>query len=161
MIHAVGPVWSGGNRGRGGAAGRLLSRRARSRGRQHALTSIAFPAISTGVYRFPPTSRRASRSAPSLPRSPPHPRGIAQRDLLLLRARKRGASQGGVRGIGAGLVRPPLAGERRASNLRLHVQPHDPVLQPRLRRRIDFQAPPDRGPARCGGANVASFNSVL
>jgi O-acetyl-ADP-ribose deacetylase len=52
VIHAVGPVWQGGGRGEDQA---LASCYARSieLGRVHGLASIAFPAISTGVYRFP------------------------------------------------------------------------------------------------------------
>ena len=52
VIHAVGPVWQGGNRGEDEA---LASCYARSieLGHAHGLASIAFPAISTGVYRFP------------------------------------------------------------------------------------------------------------
>jgi O-acetyl-ADP-ribose deacetylase len=53
VIHAVGPVWSGGNK----REDELLAscyRTALSLASQHRLTSIAFPAISTGVYSFPP-----------------------------------------------------------------------------------------------------------
>jgi O-acetyl-ADP-ribose deacetylase (regulator of RNase III) len=52
VIHAVGPVWQGGNRGEDEA---LASCYARSieLSQAHGLASIAFPAISTGVYRFP------------------------------------------------------------------------------------------------------------
>lgn len=53
VIHAVGPVWSGGNKGEQ----ELLAscyRTALSLAAAHKLNSIAFPAISTGVYRFPP-----------------------------------------------------------------------------------------------------------
>ncbi|MDO5631428.1 MAG: O-acetyl-ADP-ribose deacetylase [Paracoccus sp. (in: a-proteobacteria)] len=53
VIHTVGPVWHGG--GQGEAA--LLASAYRSSlkvARQAGLRSIAFPAISTGVYRFPP-----------------------------------------------------------------------------------------------------------
>src|SRR3954470_5600138 len=52
VIHAVGPVWSGGGR----SEDVLLAscyRTALTLARTHALASIAFPAISTGVYRFP------------------------------------------------------------------------------------------------------------
>jgi O-acetyl-ADP-ribose deacetylase (regulator of RNase III) len=52
VIHAVGPVWNGGQRGED----ELLAscyRRSIELCNQHSLTSIAFPAISTGVYRFP------------------------------------------------------------------------------------------------------------
>jgi O-acetyl-ADP-ribose deacetylase len=52
VIHAVGPVWSGGGRGE---ADLLAScyRTALTLAADHGLQSIAFPAISTGVYRFP------------------------------------------------------------------------------------------------------------
>lgn len=52
MIHAVGPVWQGGSRGEDEA---LASCYARSieLGYAQGLASIAFPAISTGVYHFP------------------------------------------------------------------------------------------------------------
>jgi O-acetyl-ADP-ribose deacetylase len=52
VIHAVGPVWNGGQRGED----ELLAscyRRAIELCRANNLGSIAFPAISTGVYRFP------------------------------------------------------------------------------------------------------------
>jgi O-acetyl-ADP-ribose deacetylase (regulator of RNase III) len=52
VIHTVGPVWHGGAHGET----ELLASCYRSSlglAREHALTSIAFPAISTGVYRFP------------------------------------------------------------------------------------------------------------
>jgi O-acetyl-ADP-ribose deacetylase (regulator of RNase III) len=52
VIHAVGPVWNGGTQGED----RLLaSCYATAIGlcRTNNLTSIAFPAISTGIYRFP------------------------------------------------------------------------------------------------------------
>jgi O-acetyl-ADP-ribose deacetylase (regulator of RNase III) len=52
VIHAVGPVWNGGERGED----ELLAscyRRSIELCRENNLTSIAFPAISTGVYRFP------------------------------------------------------------------------------------------------------------
>jgi O-acetyl-ADP-ribose deacetylase (regulator of RNase III) len=52
VIHVVGPVWSGGTRGepellQGCYAGALRL------AREHGLTSIAFPSISTGAYRYP------------------------------------------------------------------------------------------------------------
>src|SRR6516225_3692190 len=53
VIHAVGPVWGGGNKGEDD----LLSscyRTALALAAAQRLSSIAFPAISTGVYRFPP-----------------------------------------------------------------------------------------------------------
>jgi O-acetyl-ADP-ribose deacetylase len=60
VIHAVGPVWSGGGKGEE----ELLAscyRTALDLAAAHRLASLAFPAISTGVYRFPPD--RAARIA--------------------------------------------------------------------------------------------------
>ena len=52
VIHAVGPVWHG---GRAGEAELLSSayREAMRLADQHRLRSIAFPAISTGIYGYP------------------------------------------------------------------------------------------------------------
>lgn len=53
VIHTVGPVWHGGGRGEDevlAACYRNTLALARDRG----LRSLAFPAISTGAYRFPP-----------------------------------------------------------------------------------------------------------
>jgi len=53
VIHTVGPVWHGG----GAGEERLLAscyRGSLALARTHGLRSVAFPAISTGVYRFPP-----------------------------------------------------------------------------------------------------------
>jgi len=52
VIHAVGPVWAGGNRGEDGALASCY-RRALELCQTHGLASVAFPAISTGIYRFP------------------------------------------------------------------------------------------------------------
>jgi O-acetyl-ADP-ribose deacetylase (regulator of RNase III) len=52
VIHAVGPVWHGGSQGEDEALASCY-RRAIELGQAHGLASIAFPAISTGVYRFP------------------------------------------------------------------------------------------------------------
>ena len=52
VIHTVGPVWHGGGRGEE----ELLAgcyRNCFALAEQHGLESIAFPAISTGVYSFP------------------------------------------------------------------------------------------------------------
>lgn len=60
VIHAVGPVWHGGGQGEDAAlAGAYRSSLAIAR--DHALGSIAFPAISTGIYGFP--ADRAARVA--------------------------------------------------------------------------------------------------
>jgi O-acetyl-ADP-ribose deacetylase (regulator of RNase III) len=52
VIHAVGPVWQGGT---AGEAELLAScyRRALELAAAHGLASLAFPAISTGIYGFP------------------------------------------------------------------------------------------------------------
>lgn len=53
VIHTVGPVWHGGQRGEA----ELLARCYRSSmalASEHALQRIAFPAISCGIYGYPP-----------------------------------------------------------------------------------------------------------
>ena len=59
VIHTVGPIW----RGAGDEDALLVScyRNAFALARAHGLASIAFPAISTGAYGFPP--ERAARIA--------------------------------------------------------------------------------------------------
>jgi O-acetyl-ADP-ribose deacetylase len=60
VIHTVGPVWQGGDHGEP----ELLAscyRRSIALCHQHAFASVAFPAISTGIYRFP--ADRAARIA--------------------------------------------------------------------------------------------------
>ncbi len=74
VIHAVGPIWYGGNRGE---EDQLAScyRRALELCRTSNLSSVAFPAISTGAFRFPAdraasiavtTTVKTLSSAPSL-----------------------------------------------------------------------------------------------
>ena len=77
IIHAVGPVWNGG----GSDEDALLAgcyRTALDLAAQARLASIAFPAISTGVYGFP--ADRAARIAVSTVQAElsAAPRGIAQ-----------------------------------------------------------------------------------
>lgn len=60
VIHTVGPVWGGGERGED----RLLAscyRNSLALAADHGLASIAYPAISTGIFGFPPD--RAARIA--------------------------------------------------------------------------------------------------
>src|SRR5436189_4203254 len=75
VIHTVGPVWRGGGHGEQ----RLLAdcyRNSLRLAQEHGLRSIAFPAISTGVYGFPPepaariavNSAREFLAAGSVPR---------------------------------------------------------------------------------------------
>ncbi len=60
VIHAVGPVWSGGQAGEDEALASCYRTSLRLAD-AHGLRSVAFPAISTGVYRFP--LERATRIA--------------------------------------------------------------------------------------------------
>ena len=53
VIHTVGPVWHGGDAGEVEALASCY-RRSLELALDEGLASIAFPAISTGVYRFPP-----------------------------------------------------------------------------------------------------------
>ena len=52
VIHTVGPVWSGGSHGEGGLLENCY-RNSLALAREAGVRTIAFPAISTGVYRFP------------------------------------------------------------------------------------------------------------
>ena len=52
VIHTVGPVWSGGKRNEAGLL-RSCYRRSMEVAHQAGVKTIAFPCISTGVYRFP------------------------------------------------------------------------------------------------------------
>ncbi|HEY1747499.1 MAG TPA: O-acetyl-ADP-ribose deacetylase [Xanthobacteraceae bacterium] len=60
VIHAVGPVWSGGQKGEDEHLASCY-RAALGLAAGNRFGSLAFPAISTGVYRFPPD--RAARIA--------------------------------------------------------------------------------------------------
>jgi O-acetyl-ADP-ribose deacetylase len=72
VIHAVGPVWNGGGEGED----YLLAgcyRSALALTREHSLASIAFPSISTGVYRFPADRAAGIAVATVLRESEQHP----------------------------------------------------------------------------------------
>lgn len=60
VIHTVGPVWNGGGLGEDDLLASCY-RRSLELCQKHGLTSVAFPAISTGIYRFP--ADRAARIA--------------------------------------------------------------------------------------------------
>jgi O-acetyl-ADP-ribose deacetylase (regulator of RNase III) len=53
VIHAVGPVWSGGTRSEPDLLRRAYEKSFELARTQGQIRSIAFPAISTGAYRFP------------------------------------------------------------------------------------------------------------
>lgn len=75
VFHAVGPVWRGGSHGED----ELLAgcyRRSLELAREHGVRSIAFPAISTGVYGFP--SERAARVALAAVRAHIDASGVSQ-----------------------------------------------------------------------------------
>lgn len=60
VIHTVGPVWTGGDAGEDALLASCY-RESLARAREVAAESVAFPAISTGVYGFP--ADRAARIA--------------------------------------------------------------------------------------------------
>ncbi len=62
VIHTVGPVWQGGNRGEEGLL-RSCYENSLKLAEAKGIKSLAFPSISTGAYRFP--IERASRIAVS------------------------------------------------------------------------------------------------
>jgi O-acetyl-ADP-ribose deacetylase (regulator of RNase III) len=72
VIHAVGPVWEGGSHGEDGLLASCF-RAALGLARDHGLRSMAFPAISCGIYGFPAeraaeiTMRTISEELPTCP----------------------------------------------------------------------------------------------
>lgn len=60
VIHTVGPVWHGGKKNEDDLLANCY-RNSLALAAQHSIRTIAFPCISTGVYRFP--SERAARIA--------------------------------------------------------------------------------------------------
>ncbi len=53
VIHTVGPVWQGGQQGEDGLLASCY-RKSLELAREYTIKTIAFPAISTGAYNFPP-----------------------------------------------------------------------------------------------------------
>lgn len=80
VIHTVGPVWQGGDRGEA----ELLAacyRNSLALAERHGLESIAFPAISCGIYGYPP-EQAAAIAVAELRR--PRPAGSSLRQALLV-----------------------------------------------------------------------------
>jgi O-acetyl-ADP-ribose deacetylase len=81
VFHAVGPVWNGGDHGED----ELLAgcyRKCLELAREHSAKSIAFPAISTGVFGFP--AERAARIAVETVKAHMDASGVERVDLCAL-----------------------------------------------------------------------------
>ena len=76
VIHTVGPVWQGGD---GGEADLLAAcyRRSLEIMQENALATIAFPAISTGIFGYPPDAA-AEVAVRTVAETLPQTRGLTQ-----------------------------------------------------------------------------------
>src|SRR4029079_6879509 len=79
VIHTVGPVWGGGTRGEPASLRRCYEQ-SLALAAAHGLRSIAFPSISTGVYRYP--IDRAARIAIDTVRGHVAPRPPTRLELI-------------------------------------------------------------------------------
>ena len=77
VIHAVGPVWSGGGQNEEALLASCY-RTALDLAADNRLTSIAFPAISTGIYRFPADLAARVAVGTVAAEIAAHPRGITR-----------------------------------------------------------------------------------
>src|SRR5437016_13525636 len=77
VIHAVGPVWGGGNKNEEALLAGCY-RKALDLAAENALISIAYPAISTGVYRFPADLAARIAVGTVAAEIAAHPRGITR-----------------------------------------------------------------------------------
>jgi O-acetyl-ADP-ribose deacetylase (regulator of RNase III) len=76
VIHAVGPVWRGGGQGEPGLLASCY-RRALELAQRSACATIAFPAISTGIFGYPP-DQAAQVAVTAVAETLPRTRGITQ-----------------------------------------------------------------------------------
>ncbi|HEY6024073.1 MAG TPA: O-acetyl-ADP-ribose deacetylase [Pseudolabrys sp.] len=77
VIHAVGPVWGGGNKNEEALLAGCY-RTALDLAAENRLTSIAYPAISTGIYRFPADLAARIAVGTVAAEIAAHPRGMAR-----------------------------------------------------------------------------------
>lgn len=94
VIHTVGPVWNGGSAGED----ELLAscyRKSLELAEQHAVQSIAFPAISCGVYRFP-VDRASAIAVRAIREHLARARSISSVTLVAFDAKMRDVLQGAV-----------------------------------------------------------------
>lgn len=77
VIHTVGPVWSGGGQNEDALLASCY-RRALELAGVHRLKSLAFPAISTGIYGFPSDRAAGTAVGTVVAELAAGPRGIAQ-----------------------------------------------------------------------------------
>jgi O-acetyl-ADP-ribose deacetylase len=77
VIHAVGPVWGGGNKGEEDLLAGCY-RTALDLAASNALTSLAYPAISTGIYRFPADLAARIAAGTVVAEIAARPRGISR-----------------------------------------------------------------------------------
>ena len=159
VIHAVGPVWSGGRDGRRRSAGLLLSRRVGACSRLPAGLAGVPGDLDRGLS-FSAGSRGADRGRHRRVRSRRRARGIARwcsaafpTTSPRIIARRRSWRWGwpdcrpgrAERGPGPHTPCPieklrrmgPPPSRGRRLNFRLHIQPCHPTLQPRFRRRVE------------------------
>ncbi len=90
VVHTVGPVWHGGDAGED-ALLESCYRRSLEVAAENGVATIAFPAISTGVYHFPP-DRAAHIAVTTVARALGRLSGRRTRPVLLLRRGLGGAS---------------------------------------------------------------------